>query len=191
MTQLEIFKGIRSVIIAIDAAQVRINPSHVALTDVILAHQNAKRPDGAYATLSLQGTKDTGELDCHAFADIAPGTTNGVVQTRYCTIEFFWVVEIFANDAADRAAYLISGLTSSAATVDLKAGAVPLVVRKTTAPKFTAELIQQVWEGQSQFNLTVAGVMSAAAVIDTIEHVPVRLEPDQGSPAAQDFTIPN
>ncbi|TQI72910.1 hypothetical protein FHT98_0630 [Bosea sp. AK1] len=169
-----IYDRLYDFIVAVDTDQKLIDPAHLALSDVRRAWQDASRPKGPYAVMQLLSERDLNETECYAYDEIAyPGAgLDRVVETSTRARGFLIDVEIYAENALDRARSICSAMNRPAASI----GLLPWIVAEMKEPRFIPALDQQRWQGKAVFTFEMRGLVATKTIIDVIDGVDVAVE---------------
>ncbi|GJE77281.1 phage neck terminator protein [Methylorubrum suomiense] len=165
MTEDEAFDRLRALLVAVNAESVLLGQTKTALTDIILHHQRAPMPEGAYAGLTPLGSTESGDGYSLCYETITLDGVERVVEVRTIGISYGWRIDIYASRPRDHADAFHAALWSARAQLDL----LPAVVSEIGEIKQSAERIQENWEGRANFTVTLSAARQQRTLIDVIE----------------------
>lgn len=142
-----------------------LSPGRPLLTSIIRDHQDAPRPVGPHAMITLLATEDLGEFHCEEYRAIEIEDEERVALKVTRAIEWTFRVDAFASDAISIVNLFRSAARANATQLDLR----PLVVRSVGDVTRAPDLTQQNWEGRARFDLALAGFVADEVLIDVIE----------------------
>lgn len=165
MTEDEAFDRLRGLLVAVNAESVILGQTETALTDVILHHQRAPMPEGAYAGLTPLGSTESGDGYALCYETVTYQDVERVVEVRTIGISYGWRVDIYASRPRDYADAFTAALQSARAQLEL----LPAVVSEVGEVKQSAERNQENWEGRAHFTVSLSVARQQRTLIDVIE----------------------
>lgn len=165
MTEDEAFDRLRGLLVAVNAESVILGQTETALTDVILHHQRAPMPEGAYAGLTPLGSTESGDGYSLCYEDVTFQGQSRVVEVRTTGLSYGWRVDIYASRPRDYADAFTAALRSARAQLEL----LPAVVSEVGEVKQSAERNQENWEGRAHFTVSLSVARQQRTLIDVIE----------------------
>jgi hypothetical protein len=172
MTEGAVYDLVQAWLSRLDEEATALAPSRVALTRIIRDHQDAPRPAGAYATITMLGSEDLGEVRCETSRSVTIAAEDRVALTVARAVQWTFRIDVFAKEAMNAIRLFRTAAVSSQTHVDLA----PLVIRSVGEATRAPDLTQQNWEGRARFDLSLAGLVADEMLIDVIDTGSVNFE---------------
>lgn len=181
MTEDEAFDRLRTLLVAVDQESVALGQTVTPLTDIILHHQRAAMPEGAYAGLTPLGSTESGDGYTLCYETRTIAGVERVVEVRTIGLTYGWRVDIYASRPRDYADAFVAALQSARAQLEM----LPAVVSEVGEVKQSADRNQENWEGRANFNVSLSTARQQRTLIDVIESGHIDLTASAGTRTVQ------